>query len=155
MANAYFKFRVVDDFDYNKNRKDCFDLADMNGVDLNYKVVLAKSCPVDINQCLDEDGTLNDRVEILNTFGESDGLVALLYSRGVNRESTISMPASSITYELSDDIDYVQGMFLVSYSNGSGYVLAYSVNNVPVEIQDDQLILNLTGMVWGTHHAGD
>ena len=151
--NAYFKFRRVDNFDYDKNRKDCFDLADMDGVTNNYKFVLASNCPTDIENCLDGDGTLNDDVEIINTFGEEDGLCALLYSKGINGEAKISVNSTSVVYELSDDIDYVKGIFLVSYGNGSGYVLAYSINNVALEVQDDTLMLNTDGLIWGTHYS--
>jgi len=151
--NAYFKFRRVDNFLYDMNRKDCFDLADMDGVTNNYKLVLATSCPTNIEECLDEDGTLNDSVQILTTLGESDGLCPLLYNQGINAEATISINATSVVYELTDQIDYVKGVFLVSYGNGSGYVLAYSINNVALEVQDDTLILNTVGLIWGTHYA--
>lgn len=153
-SNPYFKFRRVDNFLFDMNRKDCFDLMDMDGVTPNFKFVLATNCPTDITKCLDEDGTLNDDVEILNTLGEEDGLCPLLYSRGINGEATIAINATSVVYELTDDIDHIKGIFLVSYGNGSGYVLAYSINNVPLEIQDDSLILNMTGMVWGSHYSG-
>lgn len=153
--NAYFKFRRVDNFIFDMNRKDCFDVMDMDGVTPNFKFVLATDCPTNIEDCLDEDGTLNDNVELLNTFGEEDGLCPLLFSRGINAESTIAVNSTSVVYELTDDIDYIKGIFLVSYGNGSGYVLAYSINNVPLEIQDDTLMLNMVGMIWGTHYAGD
>lgn len=159
MANAYFQFRRVDTFGRDKNRKDCFDVMDMNGTDLNYKLVLASNCSSNIADCIDEDGTLkewdsdtNSGVEILNTLGEQDGLVPLLYSMGLNGEETISVNATSVTYELTDSIDYVKGIFLTSYANGSGYVMAYSINNAPLEIQDDTLMLNIVGMIWGNHY---
>lgn len=163
MANAYFQFRRVDTFGRDKNRKDCFDVMDMNGTDLNYKLVLASNCSSNIADCIDEDGTLkewdsdaNSGVEILNTLGEQDGLVPLLYSMGLNGEETISVNATSVTYELTDSIDYVKGIFLTSYANGSGYVMAYSINNAPLEIQDDTLMLNIVGMIWGNHYiAGE
>ena len=153
--NPYFKFRRVDNFLYDMNRKDCFDVQDMDGVTNNFKFVLATACPSNITDCLDEDGTLNDNVQILNTLGDDDGLCPLLFSRGVNAEATIAVHATSVVYEMTDEIDYIKGIFLTSYGNGSGYVLAYSINNVPLEIQDDTLILNTAGMVWGTHYAGE
>lgn len=153
-SNPYFKFRRVDNFDFNKNRKDCFDLMDMDGVTPNFKFVLATNCPTNIEECLDEDGTLNDNVEILYTLGEDDGLCPLLYSKGINGEATIAINATSVVYELTDQIDYIKGVFLTSYGNGSGYVLAYSINNVALEIQDDTLILNVAGMLWGSHYTG-
>ena len=152
--NAYFKFRRVDRFLKDMNRKDCFDILDMDGVSNNFKFVLATECPANIEDCLDEDGTLNDDVKVLNTLGEEDGLCPLLWSDGINGEGAISVNSTSVVYELTDDIDYVKAIFLVSYNNGSGYVLAYSINNVALEIQDDTLILNMVGMIWGTHYAG-
>ena len=154
MSNTYFAFRRVDTFDRDKNRKDCFDVLDMDGVTPNYKLILASECPVDINQCLDEDGTLNDNVQILQTFGEDDGKIALLYSQGINGESTISVANTSVTYDLGDDKPVVKGIFLVSYANGSGYVLAYSINNVALQIPDDELLLNTVGLIWGTKYVG-
>lgn len=153
--NPYFKFRRVDNFLYDMNRKDCFDIEDMDGVTNNFKFVLATDCPSNIADCLDEDGTLNDNVQILNTLGDDDGLCPLLFSRGINGESAIAVHSTSVVYEMTNEIDYIKGIFLVSYGNGSGYVLAYSINNVPLEIQDDTLILNTVGMVWGTHYAGE
>lgn len=155
MANAYFEFRRVDSFDKDKNKKDCFTIDDMNGVDENYKFVLASECPNSIDDCLDEDGTLNDDVIIINTLGERDGLVPLLYSEGINGESSISVNSMSVVYELPDEITKIQAIFLTSYGNGSGYVMAYSINGAAVEVQDDTLILNMAGMIWGTHYAGE
>ena len=153
--NSYFKFRRVDNFLYDMNRKDCFDVKDMDGDTPNFKFVLATNCPGNIDECLDEDGTLNDKVELMTTLGENDGLCPLLYSRGVNAEANISVNATSVVYEMTDTMDYVKGIFLVSYGNGSGYVLAYAINSVPLEIQDDTLILNTNGMIWGTHYMGE
>ena len=164
MANKkpYFSFTRVNTFDRDKNRKDCFDVLDMNGTDLNFKLVLASQCATSISNCLDDDGTLKEwdentgtGVEILRTLGEQDGLVPLLYTYGINGEGNISINTSSVVYELTDTDNYVKAIFLVSYANGSGYVMAYSINNVPLEIQGDTLILMTDGMVWGTEYKGD
>ena len=108
MANAYFQFRRVDKFFYDMNRKDCFDLADMNGVDENYKLVLASNCSTNIEDCLDEDGTLkewnsitNTGVEILNTLGERDGLLPLLYTEGINGEGIRTVLSHYSTMKVS------------------------------------------------------
>ena len=160
--NSYFKFRRVDRFLRDMNRKDCFDVLDMDGNTPNFKFVLATECSANIDDCLDEDGTLKEwdtttgtGVQLLNTLGETDGLCPLLWNDGINGEATISVNSTSVVYELTDSIDYVKGIFLVSYGNGSGYVLAYSINNVPLEIQDDTLILNMVGMIWGTHYSAE
>lgn len=157
----YFQFRRVDTFDRDKNRKDCFDVLDMNGTDLNFKLVLASNCSSNIDNCLDDDGTLKEwdeetgkGVEILYTLGERDGLVPLLYTYGINGEGNISINTNSVVYELPDGDIYVKGIFLVSYANGSGYVMAYSINNVQLEIKNNPLILNTNGLVWGNEYTG-
>lgn len=155
MTNTYFQFRRVDNFQRDWNKKDCFTVDDMDGTTPNYKFVLASECPGDIEQCLDEDGTLNSSVTILNTLGEEDGLVPLLYTQGINAEASISVNATSVTYELTDGKNNIKGIFLTSYGNGSGYVMAYAINNVALNILDDTLILNMVGMVWGTHYEGE
>ena len=162
MSNSYFAFRRVDSFNRDKNRKDCFDILDMNGVSKNFKLVLASDCASNIDDCLDEDGTLRawdsetgTGVQILDTFGSDDGLVSLLYSEGINCEETISIVDNSVSYNMGDGDLYVKAIFLVSYGNGSGYVMAYSINNVAVKIPTDELILNTTGLIWGLQHAGD
>lgn len=154
MSNLYFKFRRVDTFYRDMNRKDCFDVLEMNGVDENFKIVLASNCPTHIDECLDVDGTLNDNVEVLSSFGEHDGLVPMLFSEGINGECSISVNATSVSYELTDDIDYVKGLFLVSYANGSGYVIAYSINNAPLEVYDNNLILMINSVIWSVHYKG-
>ena len=158
--NPYFKFRRVDTFNRDKNRKDCFDVLDMDGVTKNYKLILASDCPVDINKCLDEDGTLKEwdsttgeGVQILETLGDEDGLIALTYLEGINGEESISITDASVVFEMTDEIDYIKGIFLVSYGNGSGYVMAYSINNVPLEIQEDTLILNTVGLIWAIRYG--
>ena len=155
MSNPYFQFRRVDRFNRDRNRKDCFDVEDMNGVDLNYKLVLASECPTSIEDCVDVDGTLNDKVVIFDSLGDQDGLVALLYNEGINGEETISLNTTSVTYEMTDETDYIQGIFLTSYGNGSGYVMAYSINNVPLKVIDDTLILNTIGLIWGLRYGGE
>ena len=160
MVNPYFAFRRVDNFQYDMNKQDCFTVDDMDGTTPAYKFVLASQCSNDINKCIDSDGTLMEwdsetgkGVQILSSFGEDDGLVPLLFSRGINGEGRISVNTTSVTYELTDEINHVKGIFLVSVGNGSGYVLAYSINNAPLEIQDDTLILNVAGMIWGSHYT--
>ena len=160
--NPYFKFRRVDRFQRDFNRTDCFTIDDMNGVDLNYQLVLCSECATNITDCLDEEGTLKDwdedtrtGVQRLITLGDNDGLLPLLYSDGVNGEGAISVNTTSVVYELTDEQDYIKGIFLTSYGNGSGYVLAYSINNTPLEVPNNQLILNVAGMIWGTHYTGE
>lgn len=154
MSNTYFQFTRVDSFLDDMNRKDCFDTEEMDGVNKNFKLVLASSCPTDIEDCLDDFGTLNDKVDIIDTIGDNDGEVALLWSKGINGERTLSIKDTSVTYSFADEITYLKAVFLVSYANGTGYVLAYSINNAQLEIQDDTLILPLDGMIWDIRYVG-
>ena len=91
MVNQYiFEFSRVDTFIDDMNREGKFDIYDMDGVTKNYKMVLVSECPSDINDCLDEDGTLDgDKVHRVTTVGEEDGkqdfasflsLLSLLFS---------------------------------------------------------------------------
>jgi hypothetical protein len=146
MVNG-FNFIRVDSFMDDINREDCFDTRDMDGVSPNYKFVLASSCPSDINDCLDEDGTLNENVNILQSIGVDDGVCSLLWSKGINGERTLSVADSTVTYSFSEDIQ-LQGVFLVNIANGSGYVLAYSISDKQITIVDNELICPCDGMIW-------
>jgi hypothetical protein len=146
MVNG-FNFIRVDSFMDDINREDCFDTRDMDGVSPNYKFVLASSCPSDINDCLDEDGTLNENVNILQSIGVDDGVCSLLWSKAINGERTLSVADSTVTYSFSEDIQ-LQGVFLVNIANGSGYVLAYSISDKQITIVDNELICPCDGMIW-------
>lgn len=146
MANG-FNFIRVDSFLDDINREDCFDTADMDGISPNFKFVLASSCPSDINDCLDVDGTLNDKVNILQSIGVDDGVCSLLWSKGINGERTMSVSDSTVTYSFTEPIQ-LQGAFLVNISNGSGYVIAYSISDKQIPITDKELICPCEGMIW-------
>ena len=147
-----FRFTLVDDFYDDINREDCFDSQDMDGVTPNYKFILATSCPQNINDCIDADGTLNDNVEILYSDNERDGECALLWSKGINRERTISISTTSVSFDFGDLKPSIMGIFLVNIANGSGYVLAYSIRNSPYQLKP-QCILPVDGMVWSIKHG--
>ena len=151
MSNNFIR---VDSFLDDRNREDCFDTADMDGISKNFKVVLVSSCPSNITDCLDEEGTLNDDVVILNTLGEDDGLVAMQWTKGINGERSMSITSSMLVYNFPDVDVNIQGAFLVSYRNGSGYVIAYCIDNVNLEIpKNKQLIIpisdNVVSFVYG------
>jgi len=146
MANG-FNFIRVDSFLDDINREDCFDTADMDGISPNFKFVLASSCPNDIKDCLDVDGTLNDKVNVLQSIGVDDGVCSLLWSKGINGERTMSVSDSTVTYSFTEPIQ-LQGVFLVNISNGSGYVIAYSISDKQIPIPDKELICPCEGMIW-------
>ena len=147
-----FNFILVDNFYDDMNREDCFDTQDMDGVTPNYKFILASSCPQNIDDCIDSDGTLNDNVEILYSDNSSDGECALLWSKGINRERTISISTTTVTFDFGDVKPSVMGIFLVNIANGSGYVLAYSIQSSPITLKP-QSILPCDGMVWSIKHG--
>jgi len=99
-----------------------------DGSSKNFRIVLVESCPTNIQECLNVDGTLNDDVVSL-IYGESseDGLCALSWNKGVNSNRTITISDSNVNYTLGDSSVLLKGAFLVV--EGSGVVLAYSINN--------------------------
>lgn len=148
-----FKFIRVDTFIDDINREDCFDTQDMDGVTPNYKFVLAESCPQNISDCLDSDGTLDTSVvTLIDSDDADDGLCSLLYSKGVNGERTISVNDSTVTYDLGEDARTIRGIFLINIANGSGYVLAYCILDKSIQ-EDGVLILPCNGVVWSMRYG--
>ena len=158
--NDLFSFVRVDNFLDDMNREDCFDTNDMDGVTPNYKIILVSECANDINDCLDEDGTLitpydaesNKGANIVVTDGDDDGMLSLLWSKGINGERSISATETVVTYDLGVESVPVKGAFLVDIASGSGYVLAYAINNKAVEL-DENLICPIDGMLWAIHYG--
>lgn len=154
MSEYIFDFTRVDDFLDNINREGCFDTQDMDGLTPNYRMVLASDCPNDINECLDEDGTLNtDKVNIIQGLDSTDGQCALLWSKGINGERTMSIAQSTVVYDLGDRNEELKAVFLVNTVEGSGYVLAYAINSYSFPI-DGEIILPCDGMIWSMRYGG-
>lgn len=154
MVDSYiFEFTRVDSFLDDINREGKFDTLDMDGITPNYKMVLASDCPQDINDCLDEDGTLTNDVAIIDTLGDDDGLCALYWQRGVNGERTMSIANSTVDYDLGDTSTELKAVFLVNIVEGTGYVLAYAINSYSFPI-DGAVILPCDGMVWTIKYGG-
>lgn len=154
MSEYIFDFTRVDDFLDNINREGCFDTQDMDGLTPNYRMVLASDCPNDINECLDEDGTLNtDKVNVIQGLDSTDGQCALLWSKGINGERTMSIAQSTVVYDLGDRNEELKAVFLVNTVEGSGYVLAYAINSYSFPI-DGEIILPCDGMIWSMRYGG-
>ena len=153
MSDIAFEFTRVDTFFDDINREGCFDTLDMDGITPNYRMVLVSDCPNNISDCLDEDGTLNDNVTLVEHLGSEDGECSLLYSKGVNGERTISIGDSTVTYDLGDNNDELKAVFLVNTVEGSGYVLAYAINSYSFPI-DGEIILPCDGVVWNIRYGG-
>lgn len=156
MVDSYiFDFTRVDDFLDNINREGYFDTNDMDGLTKNYRMILVSDCPDDIEECLDEDGTLDtEKCQEVQTLGEDDGLCSLLWSRGINGERSISMADSTVNYDLGDLDSELKAVFLVNTVEGSGYVLAYAINSYAFPI-DGEIILPCDGVLWSMGYEGD
>lgn len=156
--DSIFNFTRVDSFIDDINRIDCFDTMDMDGTSLNYKIILVSDCADTVEDCLDSEGTLitpykdGKGVNIIETENSDDGLCALTYSKGINGARAISMGSSLISYDFGIDEVNVKGAFLVSIANGSGYVLAYAINNVKTMMTG---IFNspVDGIIWNLEYG--
>ena len=76
---------------------------------------------------MNPDGTLNDEVVRFIRPDSNDGLCALLWNVGVNSNRAITISDANVNYTLGDGTVMLKGAFLVV--EGSGIVLAYSINN--------------------------
>ena len=151
--SSQFKFIRVDRFFDDMNREECFDTEDMDGVSPNFRFILASDCPQDINDCLDEDGTLDtNNVTIIDTDNADDGLCSILWSKGINGERSMSINDSTVTFDLGEDTVGIKALFLCAVNNGTGYVLAYCILDKVVEA-DGVLILPCNGMVWSVRYG--
>lgn len=154
MSDYIFDFTRVDNFLDDMNREGCFDTNDMDGLSPNYRMVLVSDCPNDINECLDEDGTLNtEKVTTIQGLSSEDGQCALLWSKGINGERTISIAQSTVVYDLEDRNEELKAVFLVNTVEGSGYVLAYAINSYSFPV-DGEIILPCDGMLWNITYGG-
>jgi len=153
MSDYIFEFTRVDTFLDDMNRDGKFDVMDMDGTTKNYKMILVSDCPNNIEDCLDEDGTLNSDVTIINTLGVNDGYCALQWIKGINGERSMSIVDSTVVYDLGDTNENLKAVFLVNMVEGSGYVLAYAINSHSFPI-DGEVILPCDGMVWSIRYGG-
>ena len=144
--SVLFSFTKVDDFLELMIDNEGITTSMFDGTTENFKLILVESCPDNINECLNNDGTLNtDEVSVIS---EEDGMCKLSWSKGVNANRTISIVQDSIVYDLEDETFLLKGAFLtVATGNASGIVLAYSINNAPMSVQN-QIIMPVDGMVW-------
>ena len=153
MSDYIFDFTRVDNFLDDINREGCFDTQDMDGLTPNYRMVLVSDCPNDIEECIDDDGTLDtEKVTVIQT-DSNDGQCALLWSKGINGERTMSIAQSTVVYDLGDRNEELKAVFLVNTVEGSGYVLAYAINSYSFPI-DGEVILPCDGMIWSIKYGG-
>ncbi|WP_409200630.1 hypothetical protein [Methanobrevibacter sp. DSM 116169] len=138
-----FNFRRVNTFIRDMNRSGCFDLLQMDGVNQNYRIVLSSSCPDNIVDCLDVDGTL--KVNVVEIPIGDDGLCVLQYNEGLNNNSTISLGQNQVNMDVGDGDVYLKAVFIVD--NSTGYVLAYDILNRVVPI-NNEVTLPVAGVLW-------
>ena len=144
MANdIVFSFTRVDKFLKLLIDDSSISTSMFDGVTPNFKIVLCQSCPNNITDCLDTDGTLlESEVDIIN---EDDGDCALLWSDGVNNDVAISISTNAVVMDLDDRTYLMKGAFLIVKSTGK--VLAYSINNAPISVSDE-VVFPVDGVVW-------
>lgn len=153
MSDYIFDFTRVDNFLDDINREGCFDTQDMDGLTPNYRMVLVSDCPNDIEECIDDDGTLDtEKVTVIQVDSE-DGECALLWSKGINGERTMSIAQSTVVYDFGDRNEELKAVFLVNTVEGSGYVLAYAINSYSFPV-DGEIILPCDGMIWSIKYGG-
>lgn len=143
-----FDFTRVENFmdDYNIE----FFVADMDGINKNYEFVIADSCNDNIEDCLNDDGTLNTDVVHTVNIGD-DGEVSLIYSKGVRGSRVISLGSSDVVMDVGDENVSMKAMFLRSIS--TGYVLAYCILARAVPITES-VIFPASGLVWTIRNEG-
>lgn len=144
-----FNLKKVDSFHDNINREGCFDSRDMDGQSLNYRIVFASALPAyrTVNDLLDEEGTLVEGVELIDTG--DDGLISLLWNEGVNANRYITSATSSIVVDLGDVNVTAVACFLVD--NQTGFVMAYNIQDKGITFNKDQAIFPLEGLLWSIH----
>ena len=161
MSNSKIGFMRVDRFLDDINRDGCFDTNDMDGVSMNYRIFLASECAKDFEDCIDSDGTLivpydatrDVGVNLIDTLGEDDGLCAMLWSKGVNGERTMSVATTSVSYDFGDSNVSIKAFFLVNITDGSGYVVAYNILDRTMT-EDGVMVCPTDGMVWSMKYGG-
>ena len=138
-----FDFTRVPNFLDDMNREDCFDTADMDGLTANYEFVFATVCPSNIEECLNNDGTINTTNVTL--YNLATGSTTLLWSKGVNGQRTMSIAQNNVTIDVGDVDVPLKAMFL--RDSASGYVLAYSINDKAVTITNE-VVFPVNGVLW-------
>lgn len=138
-----FNFKRVDEFLDNINRDGCFDTQDMDGLNKNFRFVVSTNCPDDISNCLDEYGTLNNKVTTLD-IGDN-GLVAINYNHGLGGDRYISIAQGSFQVDVGDSFTNIKGVFLCSAD--TGYVIAYSINPKTVLVKNE-VVFPVNGVIW-------
>ena len=91
-------------------------------------------------------------VNIVETENSDDGLVSMLWSQGVNGERTMSVADSTVQYSFGADAYDLKAIFLCNVADGTGYVIAYSINNKAITVDND-LILPCDGIVWSFRYG--
>ena len=117
-----------------------------NGTEKNFRIVLVEACEDNIEENLNTNGTLNDdKVKYIYGEGSDDGKCALSWDKGVNLNRVIRVADTMVSYTLGDASYLLKGAFLVV--EGSGVVLAYSINNGVMPITG-YFNVPVDGMIW-------
>ena len=111
-----------------------FTVAKMKQDAVNFEVVYCTHAPNNIDDCLNQDGTLNNNVEIAGV-----ALLRLKYDEGI-----ISVRSQS-AYHIGDSIIPLKAVFIRDRS--TGFVMGYSINTVAFEVTNN-VILREGTILW-------
>ena len=149
MANEQsvnYSFTKVDNFFEILIDREEITTSLFDGTTKNFRIVLVESCPSNISECVNPDGTLNDdAVSYIYGEDEGDGKCALSWNVGVNANRTITVSDANVNYNLGDTTSMLKAAFLVVEQ--SGIVLAYSINNAAMPISG-YFNAPVNGLVW-------
>lgn len=145
--SVLFSFTKTDKLFKNMINNDNITTYLFDGVSNNFKIILAETCPNNIADCLNPDGTLIDDLALING-STTDGECALLWQDGVNNNTDISIASNSVHYDFADSEYLLKAAFLVEKE--TGFVMAYSINNAPMTVTGE-LTLPVNGSVWSIY----
>ena len=139
-----FDFRRTPNFIKNMNQSGCFNVNGMDGTTQNYEFVLASACEDNIEDNLNNDGTLKNSAVTTINVGTS-GRVALKFANIGGNNCTISLPATDTTVTIGNVDVYLKGLFLKDRT--SGYVIAYAILTKRIPITN-QMVFPKDKIVW-------
>ena len=133
MSQSYlFDFYRVDTFFEQFNKK--FDVSDMDGTN-NFEIVVSSYSPNNINECLNNDGTLNTSV-VTGTYVQN---LPLLWAN-----NTVKV-AFDVTFNFGTSIVPLKSLFIRDKT--TGYVMGYSIFMTTFNVTN-QLVLDADTILW-------
>ena len=133
MSQSYlFDFYRVDTFFEQFNKK--FDVSDMDGTN-NFEIVVSSYSPNNINECLNNNGTLNTSV-VTGTYVQN---LPLLWAN-----NTVKV-AFDVTFNFGTSVVPLKSLFIRDKT--TGYVMGYSIFMTTFNVTN-QLVLDADTILW-------